>query len=305
MEKEELSFGGERMLTGIFRTKERKVMTIILGLIIIVMGTIIIINYFDNRRFMEQAVMAENYLEAGNYDKAIIAYKKAISMKDMKEQNLAIGLAEAYIGIDEYDKALEVLRICYQKTSGINVKKKIEEVTLKKTEYEYNQFASRAEVYFSNQEYDKAIAEYENAKLVKSKEVRSYIRIAYAYIEKGEYEKAREEIIEGQILTNDENLEEILIIIDGYVNKTKYEQLLKQADEYISQENYQDGIAVYKEAIDLIPEESSAYIDLANVYLEQYKYEAAVNLLETAQEKMESKEIDDLLKTALELHEKR
>lgn len=293
------------MLTGIFRTKERKVMTIILGLIIIVMGTIIIINYFDNRRFMEQAVMAENYLEAGNYDKAIIAYKKAISMKDMKEQNLAIGLAEAYIGIDEYDKALEVLRICYQKTSGINVKKKIEEVTLKKTEYEYNQFASRAEVYFSNQEYDKAIAEYENAKLVKSKEVRSYIRIAYAYIEKGEYEKAREEIIEGQILTNDENLEEILIIIDGYVNKTKYEQLLKQADEYISQENYQDGIAVYKEAIDLIPEESSAYIDLANVYLEQYKYEAAVNLLETAQEKMESKEIDDLLKTALELHEKR
>lgn len=289
------------MLSGVFRTKERKVIAIILGFVIIVMGTIILLSYSGNRKFMEQAVMAENYLEAGNYQMAVEAYKKAMSMKKDNQQNLAVGLADAYIGLNEYDMALEALRSCYQKTSGKNVKEKIEEVTAKKTDYEYLQAASRAEVYFSNKEYDKAIAEYEKAKLIKSKEAISYKRIAEAYTEKGEYEQARDEILEGQELTQDKSLDEILADINSRLLKEKYDELIKQAEEYVNQENYKDGIAGYEAAIALLSDESEAYMGLANAYIARKEYSKAVLLLQSAVKQADNEELKDLLSKATRL----
>ncbi|MDD3173726.1 MAG: hypothetical protein PHF63_08720 [Herbinix sp.] len=283
------------MLAGVFRTKERKVIIVSMVIVIMMIGIFIMIDYSDNKRFKEQAVMAENYLEAGNYEQAVEAFQKAMSMKDSNQQLLTIGLSDAYVGMDEYDMALEVLRSCYEKTSGNKIKKKIEEVTSKKTEYEYLQAASRAEVYFSNKEYDKAIAEYEKAKLIKSKEVKSYKRIAQAYMEKGEYDLAQEEILEGQELTQDESLKELLIIVDNYLNKKQYELLINEASEYINQENYNDGIAKYEEAIAFLPKESTAYIGLAETYIIQKEYNKAYLFLQTTIKLVESKKLEDLL----------
>lgn len=289
------------MLLKAFRTKERKVTAFILGLILIVIGVFLFTNYSGNRKFIEQAVMAENYLEAGNYREAVDAYQKAMSMKKATQQNLAIGLADAYVGLNEYDMALEALRSCYQKASGVKVKEKIEEVTSKKTEYEYLQAATRAEVYFSNKEYDKAIAEYEKAKLIKSKKATSYQRIAEAYMEIDEYEKAREEILEGQELTQDESLDKILVIINTHLIREKYDKLISQAEEYINQENYKDGITQYEAAIALLPKKDLAYIGLANVYLARKEFNRAVLLLQSVIEQVDSDELSDLLKKATKL----
>jgi tetratricopeptide (TPR) repeat protein len=291
------------MLRGVFRTKEGKIIAVVLGFIIVVIFVFSLTSYSESRQFVEQAVMAENYLKAGSYEQAAEAYLKALSMKNSDEQLLTIGLAEAYVGMNNYDKALEVLRSCYQKTSGIKIKEKIEVVTSEKTDYEYHQSISRAEVYFSNKEYDKAIAEFEKAKLIKSKEVTSYRRIAEAYIEKGEYNLAKEEVLEGQELTGDESLDVTLDKVESYLLKQQYETLVTEASEYIYQENYEDGVAKYKEAIRLLPEESAAYQGLAEAYMVQEDYSRTIILLQDAISHIDSEELQDILNKAMELKE--
>lgn len=291
------------MLRGVFRTKEGKIIAAVLVFIAIIMGVMICVNLIDNRKYHEQAVMAEQYLEDENYELAVEAYLKALSMKDSDQELMSIGLAEAYIGVNEFDKALEVLRVSYQKTSGIRVKEKIEEVTSEKTDYEYLQSISRADIYFSNKEYDKAIAEYEKAKTIKSKEVTSYAKIAEAYLEKGEYELAREEVLEGIQITQSEELEATLKIVDSYQSKEQYKAIVEEASEYIYQENYNDGIAKYQKAINIVPNEDEAYIGLAETYITLRKYESAIYILRNALKIVKNKTLVELLDTAIEKKE--
>lgn len=291
------------MLRGVFRTKEGKLVLAFLGLLIIIIGIFAFMKHSDNKRLLEQAVMAENYLKAGNYEEAAEAYIKALSMKHSDQQLLSIGLADSYAGMKKYDKALEVLRSCYQKTSSKEIKEKIEEISAKKTDYEFFGAISRAEVYFSNKEYDKAIAEFEKAKLIKSKEVLSYKRIAEAYIEMGNYALAREEVLEGQEITQGDALNQTMELVDSFLMKEKYTELITEASEYIYQENYEDGILKYQEAIKLLPNEMEAYEGLAQVYMAQEKYDKAVRLLETAIQLVKNDELVELLNQATQLKE--
>lgn len=291
------------MLYRIFGTKERIILTIILGLILIATIIFVYTDYRGNKKFVEQAVMAENYLKAGSYEEAVTAYLKAMSMKESDKEWMAIGLADAYMGLNEYDKALEILRSYYQKASNTGVKEKIEEVSSKKTEYEYLQSLSRAEVFFKNKDYVKAISEYENAKLIKSKEVTSYIRIAEAYIEQGKYDLAREEALKGQALTGNKAFNDTLAQIDSYLLKEQYEEMLTQASEYIYQENYEDGIAKYEEARELLPYEIEAYVGLSQAYQLEEEYEKMVQVLKMATELFDNEDLKALLTQAYGLLE--
>lgn len=286
------------MLRGVFQTKERKIIAAIMGVAVVIMVIIIYSKYLDNKKFLEQAVMAENYLKAGSYEEAIEAYMMALSMNSKDQELLTIGLAEAYASIDDYDSALEVLRSCYQKTSGLQVKEKIEEIITNKTDYEYSQSISRAEVYYNNKDYEKAIDVFEEAKQIKSKEATAYQRIAEAYIAMGDYEKAKEEILEGLAITKDISLNLILAEVDSQIKKEEYNSLLEQASEYIYQENYKDGIDKFEEAIHLLPKASEAYLQLAQIYISQKDYVMAIQLLQEAVSLVDSKELQSLLKQA-------
>lgn len=291
------------MLRGVFQTKEGKIIAAILGLIVLTIGIFVLSNYTGNKHFVEQAVMAENYLKSGSYEQAIDAYTKALTMKNSDQQLLSIGLSDAYVAMNKYDTALEVLRTCYQKTSGIMIKEKIEEVTSAKTDYDYLQSISRADVYFSNKEYDKAIVEYEKAKQIKSKDVTAYKRIVDAYLKIGEYDLAREEVVEAQAITQCDNLEDVLASVDTYLLKEQYDTTVEQASEYILQENYKDGIAKYEEAILLMPTEAAAYKGLAETYLMQGKYNKAVLLLKDVLYQISNKELTNLLEEATAIKE--
>ncbi len=287
------------MLYGIFRTKERKVVVTILG-VIIILGLIILNMVSKDRQIDEQAVMAENYLNAGSYENAVAAYQKALSMKNSDQESLSIGLAEAYVGLKDFNRALEVLRACYQKKSTMKLVQKIEEITSAKLDYEFRQSISRADVYFSNKEYDKAISVYEEAKLIKSKDCASYEGIANSYIEQGKYDLAREEVLEGIEITRSERLDKLLVTIDTHLLKEDYDLIVAQAEEYVYQENFEDGIEKYLEAIRLLPSQVKAYKNLASVYLEQEKYNKAVTLLTRAVENTNDAELKELLSTAIE-----
>lgn len=293
------------MLFGSLRTKEKQILIALIAIILIMAGIFAYLGYITNKRYEEQAVMAEEYLKAGDFEQAAQAYVKAISMKNSNQELLSIGLAEAYIGMDNYDKALGVLRDSYMKTGANAIKEKIEEVTAKKTDYEFSQTAAHAETYFTNGEYEKAITEYKKAKLIKSKEVISYQRIAEAYIELGNYSLARNEVLEGLALTQSELLTTTLDRVEHYLLDTQYKDLLNAASEYIYQENYEDGILKLKEAIALLPREEGAYKSLSELYIQLGDYDSAVIMLKDALAVRESTVLSEILTRAESLRDEK
>lgn len=286
------------MFHEIFLTKERKIVAVILSVIIIVTVVLFLNQYSKNKNYKEQTVMANEYLRDGNFKQAIDVYLKVISMRSNDKETLTIKLSEAYIGIGNYDKALEVLRSCYQITAGVKIKEKIEEVTLRKTDYEYLQIISRADKYFTNGEYDKAISEYQKAKLIKSKEPTSYRCIAEAYIKNNDYTAAHTEVMDGLAVTRSNDLYEILDKINRYLTQQHYNEIIIEADEYIDQENYDDGIEKYREAIQLMPKAEKAYLSLAKTYLSLYKYEDAIVLINEGLVQSSSEELESILEKA-------
>jgi len=280
------------------RTKKIKIILTITVLAIILILLFVYKNFIENNKYEEQTVMAKNYLMEGSFTQAVEAYQKALSMKNSEQELLSIGLAEAYIGSGDYDKALEVLRSCYQNTAGVTIMEKIEEVSLRKTDYEYLDKISRANKYFSNLEYDKAIIEYEKAKVIKSKEVVPYGQITESYIAKGDYLAAKEEVLEGLAVVQSKELDNLLIKVDSYMKSMKYEEIITVAAEYIYQENYEDAIKKYLLAISLKPDIESAYIELAKTYLTLEKYEEAMLLLQSAVKRINSAALDELYEEA-------
>jgi hypothetical protein len=67
------------MFHELFRTKERKVIGVILGAVLIILLGIVISGASDGKQQLEKAVMAENYLNAGSYEEAVKAYQEALS----------------------------------------------------------------------------------------------------------------------------------------------------------------------------------------------------------------------------------
>lgn len=293
------------MLHRVFRTGERRSIAILIAIILIFIGVFILNIYNENKRYEEQAVMAENYLEEGNYKEAVEAYIKAMAIKTEDDEAMSMDLARAYVGLNEYDKAIETLRSSYKITGSLNIKKMIEEVISQKTDYDFNQIIAHADKYYANKEYDKAIIEYESAKNIKSKEIISYQRIAESHLAKGEIELARTEVEEGLMITQNEELNNTLALVDHYSKKKLYDQKVFEASEYIYQENYTDGILKYQEAIVLLPDAESAYAGLSDVYMKNGEYEKTISLLQNALKLRQSDMLKGILDTAVKLESDR
>lgn len=261
-------------------SKKRGLIIIILTSIFLIALVLIYNTYSTNKRYKEYAVMAQAYLEAESYEEAIAEYIKAMAMKNGDKELLTLGLAQAYVGIHDYDKALEVLRNRYQVSGTIVVKEKIEEITAEKSDYEFNQMISYGDTYFSNGEFNKAIAEYEKAKLVKSREDTSFVKIAKSYMELEKYDLAKEEILEGLALMESVRLEVLQANVENKLKILQYEGVLSKASEYINQENYEDALNQFNEAIWLMPDVDTAYNQMAELYILMEDYYTAKYLIQ-------------------------
>ena len=58
------------------------------------------------------------------------------------------------------------------------VKEKIEEISAKKADHSFYQLISFGDTYFSNEEYNKAIDEYEKAKLIIARRISPILRLS-------------------------------------------------------------------------------------------------------------------------------
>jgi tetratricopeptide (TPR) repeat protein len=289
------------MINTILHWKKKSWILIISALIFLFAAIFLYNAYTARKRYEEQAVMAQDYLEAGSFEEAREAYQKALSMKYGDRELLSIGLAKAYAGVHNYDKALEVLRSIYGVEKTIAVKEKIEEITASKTDYNFYQLISYGDTYFSNGEYSKAIDEYEKAKLIKSKADISYLKIVESYMAMEKYDIAKEEILEGLALTESEKLSDMMNKVEARLEEIKYDEILLKASEFIYQENYEEAFSRLNEAIWLMPERDLAYNQMAEQYITMKEYDTAKALLQNYLRSNRSEASEEILNEANEL----
>lgn len=289
------------MINRILGWDKKKWLLIFFAFALLAAALLIYNSYISRKSFEEQAVMAEEYLAAGDYERAQEAYQKALSMNYGDKEQLSIGLAEAYAGVHNYDKALEVLRSIYEVKKTMAVKEKIEEITSKKTDYGFYQLISFGDTYFSNGEYSRAIEEYERAKLIKSKSELSYIKIVNSYMAMEKYDLAKEEIEDGLAVTESERLKSMMAQVEVKINEIKYDEILLKAEEYIYQENYEEAFSCFNEAIWLMPRKDTAYNQMAELYITLKDYETAKALLQNYLRSNRSTASEEILKKANDL----
>lgn len=77
--------------------------------------------------WQEQYDLGVRYLSEGNYEEAIIAFAAAIEI-DPKQVDSYIKCADAYIGLEDYEKALHILENGYDETQSTELLIKIEDI---------------------------------------------------------------------------------------------------------------------------------------------------------------------------------
>ena len=78
------------------------------------------------------------YLSDGNYKEAIIEFETAIKIDDMKPKAY-IGAADAYVGMEEYQKAIEILENGYEKCEDEEIYKKLQQLKFEYDDTDLNE----------------------------------------------------------------------------------------------------------------------------------------------------------------------
>ena len=80
-----------------------------------------------DRKLQEQLDLGEKYIDELDYEQAIVAYEAAIEIDPMSVEAY-LGLINAYIGMEDYDKALECGTNGYQITNDLRLSEQIQEL---------------------------------------------------------------------------------------------------------------------------------------------------------------------------------
>ncbi len=91
---------------------KRNVIILVIVLVLLLVGAFIamfVVSARTSQTLVETLALAERYLDEQDYEQAVIEFKNLLEI-DPKNTDAYLGLAEAYEGIGEYDKAAKVLR---------------------------------------------------------------------------------------------------------------------------------------------------------------------------------------------------
>ena len=114
-----------------FSSKKLIIIIIVAALLIIGgVSAIVAVNVTksNSQTALTDIQIAERYLSEQNYEQAIIEFEKILEIEPMNVEAY-IGLAEAYIGKGDTEKALEILRNGLEQTGDARLQAKIDELT--------------------------------------------------------------------------------------------------------------------------------------------------------------------------------
>jgi tetratricopeptide (TPR) repeat protein len=102
------------------RLNNKKIIIVSSVILIIMLGGILIHNLGNTSKVSKQIEMGNDYLVEGQYKQAVFPFDEAIKM-DPNSMPALVGLTQAYIGNDDYDKAQSLLTTI-QKTFNLSPK---------------------------------------------------------------------------------------------------------------------------------------------------------------------------------------
>ncbi len=107
---------------------------VVILLIVAVVATLVIKGISaesSERKLQENLNLGERYLQELDYEQAIAAYTAAIEI-DPKNIDAYLGLADVYVAMGDYDRAVEVLETAPEVSAHEKVKDKIEDISEQK-----------------------------------------------------------------------------------------------------------------------------------------------------------------------------
>lgn len=106
--------------------KNNKIKIGIFALVVIacIVGIIIYSNS-SGQRLQRQLNLGQKYLNELNYEQAVVAYELALEIDPLSAEAY-LGLAEAYVAQDNYEKAVEILQKGYEVTGNEDIKKQLD-----------------------------------------------------------------------------------------------------------------------------------------------------------------------------------
>ena len=118
------------------KQKTRILIYILIAIAVVIMGSIAILS----NQQTEESPSAQEHLDLGriyltdlSYDKAVVEFTEAVNIEP-SNPDAYLGLAEAYEGAGDTDKAADVLEEGYEKTGDEWLKEKLDEIKLPVTE---------------------------------------------------------------------------------------------------------------------------------------------------------------------------
>lgn len=112
------------------RQKTRILIYILIAMAAVIMGTLTIFNNHqaDNPMSAQEHIdLGRIYLTELSYEKAVLEFTEAIEIEPLNA-DAYLGLAEAYAGMGDTEKAIEVLEEGYEKTGDVRLKDMLEEL---------------------------------------------------------------------------------------------------------------------------------------------------------------------------------
>lgn len=219
---------------------------------------------------------ATTFMAEGNYEKAIQLFYTAYKYTSEYQDDIIIYLADAYIQLEEYDEAVELLQSYYDKTKLVSIRKKLNDTVDDMIQYEYTMNIERGKKYEQNREYKKAIQEYSKAYRLQPESSEALEYIIDTSILNADIEYAKKILNECKDQHTNTIVNKLAQKIVQAELKMQYNRLLDEADELFLNESYPECFQKYEEAIQKMPYEIEAYTLLANTYIKLQKYEQAI-----------------------------
>ncbi len=220
------------------RTDMKKRMPVILSVVLVIFLLAAVFIFLQSRpnageQMDELLALGEKYLLAEDYENALIAFEKAIEI-DEKCVDAYLGAAKAYIGLDDLDKAIKILKLGLERTQDSKIQELLLELDGKEVSVQIQQV--------DNSEFPN-VTLYLAAKDEKGKSIRAFNKENFVVEEKVDGEVSIGEILSVENVKESEQIGVDLVLDQsGSMSENdKLEQAKYAAKKFLDGVDFANG----------------------------------------------------------------
>lgn len=268
-ENSTLSTGGEAAAP----RKIRKIIIPIIAVSVLAIATAVFF-VVHNLRNNPASILAraERYSTEQNYEQAINEFQRLIEIKP-DDAAAYIGLADAYVGLEQPDKSVEVLKRGFDETGNESISVRLIDL-----------LSESANKHLNENNYERAISEFDQIVKIDGQNIPAYMGVADAYVALNDFDGAISALKAGCENASDESITTALVGL-----------LFKSADKSLSDNNYEKAIMEFEQILKIDKKSANAFIGTADCYMGLENNDKAIKTLQSGYEATGDKNIKSKL----------